>query len=65
MNNEEIENLIDKLTSVTNGQLQMEDIKQIINQNYTDINGNGCFHFITDYSFEKFCLKNIRLDKNQ
>ena len=65
MSNEEVENLIDKLTLVTNGQLQIEDIKQIINPNYTDVNGNGCFHFITEYSFEKFCLKNIKLNRNQ
>ena len=65
MSNEEVENLIDKLTLVTNGELQFEDIKLLINPNYTDINGNGCFHFIAEYSFEKFCLKNIKLNKNQ
>ena len=65
MKNEDSENLINNLTLVINNQLPLESLKQQLNPNYTDSNGNGCFHFLAEYSFEKFCLHNIKLNKNE
>ena len=66
MNNiKEKENFINNLTFVLNGQIQAQNFKEEFNPNYTDINGNGCFHFLAEYSFESFCFKNIKLNKNE
>ena len=65
MNFQEIENLINSLILVSKGEIQKENLKEAIIPNYTDSNGNGCFHFLTEYSFEKFCIRNIELNNNQ
>jgi len=56
--------LINNLLLVSNGQITIQVFKEDINPNYTDANGNGCFHFLADYSLEKFFIKNAKPDTN-
>ena len=65
MKNDDIDILINNLISVINGQMNIETFKQKFKPDYTDINGNGCFHILTEYSFERYCLQNIKLNKNE
>ena len=52
------EQLINNLLLLLKGEIDIEALKQNLNPNYTDFNGNGCFHFLADYSFEQFFHKN-------
>ena len=65
MNNNESEKLIDSLFLITKGEVDIEIFKEKLNPNYTDSYGNSCFHFLTELSFEKFFIKNIKLIKNK
>ena len=56
------EQLINNLLLVSNGQITIQVFKEDINPNYSDVNGNGCFHFLADYSLEKFFIKNAKPD---
>ena len=61
----DLEQLVDNLILVLNGEITIEAFKENLNPNYTDLNGNGCFHFLADYSFEQFFIKNIKSDTNK
>ena len=43
--------------------MDTETFNQILKPNYTDISGNSYFHFLTEYSFKEFCLRNMKLNK--
>ena len=43
--------------------MDSETFNQILIPNYTDISGNSYFHFLTEYSFKEFCLRNMKLNK--
>ena len=59
--------LINNLLLVRAGALSIESFNKQLNPNYIDKNGNNCFHFLADYSFEKFYVKNIKsnIDNNK
>jgi hypothetical protein len=61
----DLEQLVDNLILVLNGEITIEAFKENLNPNYTDLNGNGCFHFLADYSFEQFFIKNTKSDTNK
>ena len=65
MNKDEADDLINNLISLYNGQLDSETFKQILIPNYTDFNGNSYFHFLTEYSFKEFCIRNMKLNKKK
>ena len=62
MNKEDVDDLINNLISLLNGTMDLETFKQILIYNYTDINGNSYFHFLTQYSFKEFCIRNMKLN---
>ena len=62
MNKEDVDDLINNLVSLLNGIMDLETFKQILIQNYTDIFGNSYFHFLTEYSFKEFCIRNMKLN---
>ena len=62
--NYESEQLIIYLLLLEKGQITAEYFKEKLNPNYSDINGNNCFHFLAEYSFEQFYIKNIKTDIN-
>jgi hypothetical protein len=59
------EQLINNLLLLLKGEIDIEALKQNLNPNYTDFNGNGCFHFLADYSLEQFFIKNTKSDSNK
>ena len=63
MNQDDADDLINNLISLSNGLVNLETFKQILIPNYTDANGNSYFHFLTEYSFKEFCLRNMKLNK--
>ena len=63
MNKDDADDLINNLISLNNGQIDLETFNQILIPNYTDINGNSYFHFLTEYSFKEFCIRNMHLKK--
>ena len=63
MNKDDADDLINNLISLNNGQMDLETFNQILIPNYTDINGNSYFHFLTEYSFKEFCIRNMHLKK--
>ena len=63
MNKDDADDLINNLISLYNGQMDSETFNQILIPNYTDISGNSYFHFLTEYSFKEFCLRNMKLNK--
>ena len=63
MNKDDADDLINNLISLNNGQIDLETFNQILIPNYTDINGNSYFHFLTEYSFKEFCIRNMYLKK--
>ena len=65
MNKDDADDLINILISLLNGQLDLAAFKEILIPNYTDINGNSYFHFLTEYSFSEFCLRNMKLNKGK
>jgi len=65
MNEDDADDLINNLISLSNGQIDLETFKQILIPNYIDNNGNSYFHFLTEYSFKEFCLRNFKLKKDQ
>ena len=65
MNKEDADNLINNLIMLYNGQMNLGTFSEILIPNYKDSNGNGCFHFLTEYSFEEFCIRNLKLNKNK
>ena len=65
MNNDKLEELVKTLTSIIKGEIEDNEINEKIGLNYTDENGNGWFHILTNYSFEEYCLKNFQLDKDK
>ena len=62
MNKEDADDLINNLISLLNGIMDLETFKQILIQNYTDVFGNSYFHFLTEYSFKEFCIRNMKLN---
>ena len=62
MNKEDVDDLINNLISLLKGIMDLETFKQILIQNYTDIFGNSYFHFLTEYSFKEFCIRNMKLN---
>ena len=62
MNKEDADDLINNLISLLNGTMDIETFKQILIYNYTDKNGNSYFHFLTEYSFKEFCMRNMKLN---
>ena len=65
MNGDDADDLINNLISLSNGQIDLETFKQILIPNYIDNNGNSYFHFLTEYSFKEFCLRNFKLKKDK
>lgn len=65
MNKDDADDLINNLISLFNGQIDLGTFKEILIPNYTDIDGNSYFHFLTEYSFKEFCLRNMKLNKNE
>ena len=65
MNKDDADDLINNLISLFNGQIDSETFKQIFIPNYTDINRNGSFHFLTEYIFKEFCVRNMKLSKKE
>ena len=63
MNKDDADDLINNLISLNNGQIDLETFNQILIPNYTDINGNSYFHFLTEFSFKEFCIRNMHLKK--
>ena len=63
MNKDDADDLINNLISLYNGQMDVETFSQILIPNYTDISGNSYFHFLTEYSFKEFCVRNMKLNK--
>ena len=64
MNKDDADELINNLILFSNGQIDLPTLKQIIIPNYTDINGNTSFHFLSEYTFKEFCFRNLKLNKN-
>ena len=62
MNRDDADELINNLILLINGQIELEILKQILIPSYTDINGNSYFHFLSEYSFKEFCLRNLKLN---
>ena len=58
MNQDDADYLINNLLLLYNGQMNLETFMEILISNYTDNNGNSYFHFLTEYSFQEFCLRN-------
>ena len=56
--------LINNLLLLLKGEISLKDFKKGINPNYTDLNGDGCFHFLADFSLEQFFIKNTKSDTN-
>ncbi len=65
MDNKNIEELIKALVSLVKGDIDENTFKKNIDINYTDKNGNGWFHLLTEYSFEQYCLKNNLINKDK
>ena len=65
MYEDDADDLINNLISLSNGQIDLETFKQILIPNYIDKSGNSYFHFLTEYSFKEFCLRNFKLKKDQ
>ena len=65
MNKDDVDEFLAKLISLLNGIINLDTFKEILIPNYTDIEGNSYFHFLTEYSFEEFCLRNMKLSKDQ
>ena len=65
MNEEDADDLINNLISLSNGQIDLETFRQILIPNYMNKSGNSYFHFLTEYSFKEFCLRNFKLKKDQ
>ena len=65
MNKEDADNLINNLIMLYNGQMNLGTFSEILISNYKDSNGNSYFHFLTEYSFEEFCIRNLKLNKNK
>ena len=52
------------LISLSNGTINLQAFIEILIPNYTDEFGNSYFHFLTEYSFNDFCVRNMKLNKN-
>ena len=65
MNKDDADNLINNLILLYNGQMNFGKFSEIFIPNYKDNNGNSYFHFLTEYSFHEFCLRNFKLNKNK
>ena len=65
MNKEDANDLINNLLSLSKGIIDLGTFKEILLPNYMDMDGNGYFHFLTEYSFKEFCLRNMKLNKNE
>ena len=65
MNKDDADYLINNLILLYNGQMNLGTFSEILISNYTDNNGNSYFHFLTEYSFQEFCLRNFKLNKNK
>ena len=65
MNKDDADDLINNLISFYNGQIDSETFKQILIPNYTDLNRNSYFHFLTEYTFKEFCIRNMKLSKKE
>ena len=65
MNKDDADDVINNLISLSNGIISPETFKEILIPNYTDTNGNSYFHFLTEYSFQEFCLRNMKLNKKE
>ena len=65
MYEDDADDLINNLISLSNGQIDLETFKQILIPNYIDNYGNSYFHFLTEYSFKEFCIRNFKLKKDQ
>ena len=64
MNKDDANNLINNLISLSNGTINLQAFIEILIPNYTDEFGNSYFHFLTEYSFNDFCVRNMKLNKN-
>ena len=65
MNQDDADNIINNLILLYNGQMNLGTFSEILIPNYTDINGNSYFHFLTEYSFQEFCLRNMKINKSK
>ena len=65
MNKDDADELINNLILLSNGQIELETLQQILIPNYTDINGNSYFHFLSQYSFNEFCIRNLKLKNKE
>ena len=65
MNKDGAEDLINNLISLSNSQMDLETFNQIFISNYIDTYGNSYFHCLTEYSFKEFCIKNMKINKNE
>ena len=64
---DDIENLINNLILLYNKQINLEAFNSTLDFNYSNVNvnGNNYFHLLTEYSFQEFCLRNMKLVQNQ
>ena len=53
------------ISSVLKDESSLDSIKNLINPNYTDKNGNGIYHYFSEYSLEKFYIINYNQNKNE
>ena len=63
--NKDSEQLINNLLLLIEGKISAKSFKEKLNPNYTDNNGNSVFHFLTEYSFEQYYIKNIKSKNNK
>ena len=50
---------------VLKGESSFDSLKEIINSNFIDSNGNGIFHYFSEYSLEKFYKLNYNKEKDE
>ena len=54
-----------QIMHVLKGETNIDSIQENINPNFIDSNGNGIFHYFSEYSLEKFYKLNYNKEKNK